>query len=225
MEEKFELFHETLTRLGQRGILSDLIIIGSWCLFFYRIKFNNAEEIPAVRTTDLDILIPNPPKIKNRVNIPEILKELGFLEEYSHLTGNSKFVHPDLEIEFLIPEKGRGMNGFHHIKEININAQGIRYVNLLQDHTINVPYKEFTVTIPKPAAFVLNKLHISYKRSKEDKKKKDIETAIEFGEFLLSIEEQAIEIRNIFNSLPGKWQKEIKNIAKMYSNMIFEVLK
>jgi len=104
ISSQFTLFDKTIQRLGDSGILSDIILIGSWCLYFYRISFNNDEDIPILRTLDIDFLIKNPPDITRTVDLSQILKVIGFIEEFSLLQGFSKFMHPELEIEFLTPE-------------------------------------------------------------------------------------------------------------------------
>jgi hypothetical protein len=150
--------------------------------------------------------------------------ELGFVEEFSPVSNNSKFIHPDLEIEFLIPEKGRGGDGSHTIKEINITAQGLRYVSILQAHTIIIPYNGIDITVPEPSAFVLHKLQLSSKRNKPDKKIKDLETAAGLGEYLITLPEETDKIKIIFKTLPGKWKKEILSIAKANSKGIYDFL-
>jgi hypothetical protein len=225
VERRFELFRKTIIKLGRTGVLSDIILIGSWCLYLYRTLFKDADTIPAIRTVDIDFLVPNPPKIKHRVDISKLLEELGFVEEFSHISGNSKFIHPDLEVEFIIPEKGRGKDGPHVIKEINIRAQGLRYVNLLQDHTIPIPFNEYTVKVPEPSAFVLHKLQISSKRGKKEKKMKDLESAIGLGEYLIGHNDQVAKIQKLYKSLPVTWRKEILEIAKDNSESIYTILK
>ncbi len=224
MEKRFELFDRIISKLGETGVLTDIILIGSWCLYIYRDLFKDADTMPAVRTVDLDFLVPNPPKIKHKVDISKILEELDFLEEFSHLSGNSKFVHPDLEVEFIIPEKGRGKDGPHIIKEINVRAQGLRYVDLLQDHTMVVPYENYPVKVPEPSAFVLHKLQLSGRRGKKEKKIKDLETAIGLGEYLVTRKDQVVKMKEIYGKLPGKWKKEVLEIAKEHSESIYKVL-
>ncbi len=75
MEEKSDLFIATLKALQEAGALNELILIGSWCLYFYRIYFENSPEIPVVRTLDIDFLVPNPSRIKKEINIPKILEK------------------------------------------------------------------------------------------------------------------------------------------------------
>jgi hypothetical protein len=50
MTKQNNLFLATLDALHKSGVFEDIILIGSWCHYFYRIYFNNAPEIPAVRT-------------------------------------------------------------------------------------------------------------------------------------------------------------------------------
>ncbi len=222
ISRQFTLFDKTIQRLGDSGILSDIILIGSWCLYFYRISFNNDEDIPILRTLDIDFLIKNPPDISRTIDVSQILREIGFIEEFSLLQGFSKFVHPELEIEFLTPEKGRGKDGIYKIDRINITAQGLRFLTLLQDNTIEIPYMGYMIKVPQPAAFVLHKFQISGKRNSKEKKLKDIQTAIELGEFIIGFPEHREMMKSLMSSLPVKWQKEIKTVIKENSDRIYE---
>ncbi|MDO9577552.1 MAG: GSU2403 family nucleotidyltransferase fold protein [Candidatus Cloacimonadales bacterium] len=107
MRDNKALFHQMLPEFHDYGILDNVILIGSWVLPVYRHYFSNSPEIPILRTMDVDFLIPNRPKIHIKVDIPKILKKFEFEEQFSLLGNYSKFVHPELEIEFLIPEIGR----------------------------------------------------------------------------------------------------------------------
>jgi len=60
-----------------------------------------APEVPLIRTTDIDFLIPNPPKANKNINVANILNGLGFDNDFDYGTGLVKYVHPDLEIQFL----------------------------------------------------------------------------------------------------------------------------
>jgi len=50
-------------------------------------------------------------------------------------------VHPELELEFLTPELGRGKNKPYELPKLHINAQGLRYLNLLQSNVLKIKYK------------------------------------------------------------------------------------
>jgi len=207
MERKGNLFFSILYSLYDAGILEDIILIGSWCHYFYRVYFSNAPEIPLLRTLDIDFLIPNPVKIQKDVNIPEILERLDFIPQNNYMTGYTKYVHPELELEFLIADLGRGKgNKPYQIPKLHINAQGLRFLNLLQRHTIKMKYENIIVVLPEPAAYVLHKFIIQERRLNKEKQKRDLLSAKEIGEFLLQSKTQQKKITDIFDSLPKKWQ-------------------
>ena len=68
MGKRFELFNNVINTLIDNEVLENLILIGGWCQYFYKIYFNNAPEIPVLRTMDIDFLIPRPVRIKNDVD-------------------------------------------------------------------------------------------------------------------------------------------------------------
>jgi hypothetical protein len=80
-KKQYELCREILKRFNKAGILDDLILIGSWCVYFYEDYFSGIAHMKstALKTRDIDFLIDNPAKIRHKVNIPELLKDLGFI--------------------------------------------------------------------------------------------------------------------------------------------------
>ena len=125
-----------------------------------------------------------------------------------NLTGYTKYVYPELELKFLIAELGRGKgNKPYEIPKLHINARGLRFLNLLQWHTIKIKYKNMNVIVPEPAAYVLHKFIIYERRLNKEKQKRDLLSAKGIGEFLLQNRTQQKKIIEIFNSLPNKWQK------------------
>jgi hypothetical protein len=46
-----------LKELQAKGVLGGLVIIGSWCQYYYRVLFDNAPEIPLLRTLDIDFSV------------------------------------------------------------------------------------------------------------------------------------------------------------------------
>jgi hypothetical protein len=55
-------------------------------------------EIPLIRTTDIDFLVPTPRKINKSLGVAKLLNNIGFDNDFDYQTGLIKFVHPDLEI-------------------------------------------------------------------------------------------------------------------------------
>ena len=100
MENDEDLFLKIIDRLAKGGVLSDIVLVGSWVLPIYHEFFDNAPEIPVLRTTDLDFLIGMPPKIQREFDVPSALLELGFEAEWSLQGGYCKYVHPEMEVEF-----------------------------------------------------------------------------------------------------------------------------
>ena len=223
MKYNKNMFDKILTTFHHTGILKNIILLGSWCLVIYRAYFDNAPEIPLLRTTDIDFMVPNPPIISTKYDVTKILNEFGFDETFSIVNGYSKFTHPELEVEFITPEFGKGKNKPYIIKSLNISAQGLRYIGLVQNNTITVDYKNISVTVPEPCAFILIKYLASSKRLKIAKKKKDILTANQLSEFLLEIPTQKNKLVELFASIPGSWKKSILHIVKLEFKQLYDL--
>jgi hypothetical protein len=55
---KSETFSSVLLALERAGVLSQIVLVGSWCLDVYRQQFGNPVTIPVTRTLDADLLLP-----------------------------------------------------------------------------------------------------------------------------------------------------------------------
>jgi len=225
VEEKYKLLSIVLRRLQDASVLSCLILVGSWCQYYYRILFDNTPDIPLIRTTDIDFLVPNPPKTKKNIDIGQLLNSLGFDNDFDYSTGIIKYVHPDLEIQFITPERGRGKDKAYDIKQFQIKVEGIRSLGILQDNSFTMKHGDISLRIPEPEAYVLQKILASRKRTDEDKRKKDLYTALSIGELCLQDHRRKRSMKVIFNTLPKTWQKEILKILKdispdMYSHLV-----
>ncbi len=227
MEKKqFELCHEILRRLHKVGVLRHFILIGSWCIYFYKDYFSNVPFIDqaTIKTRDIDFLIDNPGKIRRYVNIPELLKDLGFVTIFKGAEGYIKLDHPDLILEFLVPERGRGIDKPYPLPRLGINATTLRFLNFLSSNTIKVKVETFYLDLPHPANFALHKLIIFQRRVKEEKAIKDRNAAIDVLQALINKGESA-GIIQIFNSIPKKWQKKIiKGLQEINEKRILEIL-
>ncbi len=211
MEKKqSDLCLEILRRFHKEGILDDLILIGSWCIYFYKEYFNNVPYIDqaAIRTRDIDFLIDRPARIKHTVNIPEILKDLGFVTILKGREGYVKLDHPDLLLEFLVPEKGKGTDKPVPLTKLGMNAVALRFLNLLTDNIIKIKIEDFDISMPHPANFALHKLIIFQRRFKEEKAIKDRSTAVDILKALIKKGEGAY-VKHIFNTMIPKWQKKV----------------
>ena len=114
-DEQYELCFKVLRRLEAKGVLRQVVLIGSWCAYFYRDYFE--EDLPAPRTRDIDFLIATPPKIKPSIDVPSMLSDLNFIVHF-HSNGAMRIEHPKLIVDFLVPEKGRGAEGPYKLKNL-----------------------------------------------------------------------------------------------------------
>lgn len=217
MEKKQrELCLEILRRFNKAGILKDMILIGSWCAYFYDEYFKDTPYLDsaALKTRDIDFLIHDPARIKHETNVPELLRDLGFVVIYKGSKGYIKLDHPDLLLEFLVLEKGKGIDGPYPLPKLGLNAVALRFLNFLSDNTIKIKIEDFYVTLPHPANFALHKLIIFQRRLKEEKAIKDRNTAIEILKALINKGETP-GIKRILKAIPAKWRKKIADGLKI----------
>lgn len=225
MEEKYKLLSAVLRELQGKGVLDGLVIVGSWCQYYYRILFDNAPEIPLVRTMDIDFLVPNPSRFKHQVDVSDLLNSLGFDSDFDYSTGLVKYIHPDFEIQFLTPALGRAKESPYEIKKLNINAEGMSYMKMLQDYKFSMTHEGVTVWLPEPEAYCLQKILISPKRKEPAKREKDLSAAISIGELCLSHESHRERLKAIYHGMPKKWQRLVLEILKQHSSDLVSFLK
>ncbi|HBQ20998.1 MAG: hypothetical protein A2Z91_09090 [Deltaproteobacteria bacterium GWA2_38_16] len=225
MEKKqYELCLEILRRFHKTGILDYLTLVGSWCAPFYKDYFHSKKSFTTLRTRDIDFLINAPNKIKEKVDIPLLLKDLGFVVSFQGEKGYIRLNHPDLMLEFLVPEKGRGSDKPHPLPMLGLNATPLRFLDFLAQHTIEVEIENFVITLPHPIYYALHKLIIVHRRQKEDKAIKDRQSGIDILNALIHNDE-IDEVKKVFNSIPKKWQNKIKSsLEKAEESHLLELL-
>lgn len=224
MEERYRLFDTVLKTLHNEGALAGLILIGSWCQYVYRAVYNNTAEIPALITSDIDFLVPNPSQISTEVDVPGILEKLDF-EMVASTTGNMiKCTRRELEVEFLTPETGRGMDGSRVIKSLRVRAQGLRYLSMLQEHAELVYYKGIPVRTARVEAYVLHKFLVGDRRQKQEKNEKDFSAAVQLGEFLINRDNGIEKMKSILELIHPRWGKDILASVKKHSIMLYTAL-
>lgn len=219
----YGLFLTVIDRLAQGGVLADVVLIGSWVLPIYRSYFNDAPEILVLRTTDVDFLVGMPPKVQREFDVPAALSELGFDPEWALQGGYCKYVHPEMEVEFLIPEQGRGAGGSIPVDALRIQAQPLRFLSLAYDWSMVVQYQGYDIRVPEPEAFVLLKLLVIPRRKDRSKARKDAYTARSVGEYLLDNAERKEKLIRMFEDLPKGWQQKIRGAAKEHLPRLLEI--
>lgn len=210
-KSQLDLCLQVLKKLHNAGVLDGIVIIGSWALYFYGFYFEKNTYTPDIRTRDIDFLVPIPPKFKSKTDIPEILKDLGFIINFKGSGGYIRLDHPELIVEFLIPEFGRGHDKPYPLPNLGLNAQPLRYLSFLTDHMITINYANMKLKLPHPAAHALHKLIVFGRRKSKDKASKDRLQALNLLHFMVKNGKNAGEIKMIFSSIHKKWQKTILN--------------
>lgn len=176
-------------------------LIGSWCFQLY-LKHLGAKSFP-LRTQDIDFLIPNPFRGKEHTDFIQQLEDLGFNRDFKR-DGSLYLWNADLKIEFITPEKGRGVESSIKIKKLGINAMPLRFVSLLLDNPIAIVEDGVKILVPNPANFCLHKLIIASRRRKIDKSLKDLQQAI-----CASVVVNREDMQRLFHSLPKGWRQSI----------------
>ena len=190
------------------SILSDVILIGSWCMIFYKKYFSGHDYAPSIRTRDIDFLVLKPRLIRAKTDLAESMKDLGFIKGFRGREGYMILEHPELSIEFLVAERGKGTDKPVLLPQMKMNAQALRFMELLAENTMQVEMEGVSVTVPHPANFALHKLIVSHRRRDKDKSLRDREAAVTVLKGLIRKKEQNL-IVSVFNSIPRKWKQTI----------------
>jgi len=212
---QYELCRKVLERLETAGVLRHLVLVGSWCLLVYQKYFEKTGPLRTLRTRDLDFLVPMPPRLPIAVDIPELLTTLGFVLGHRGEAGYMILQHPELLVEFLVPERGRGYAGAYPLKQLGVNAQPLRFMDLALLNPMRGDLFGMVIMVPHPACFALHKLIVSARRREVAKKQRDIETAIEILE-LLRKQGEYTAVTETLRDLPRSWQRTIRKQAAPY---------
>jgi hypothetical protein len=173
----------------------------------------------------MDLLIPQPRTIKAKVDVAQLLRDLGFVVGFTGSQGYIRLEHPQLIVEFLVPERGRGLNKPYPLPQLGLNAQALRFLEFLSQNTITSKVGSITIVLPHPANFALHKLLVMSRRSKTGKQAKDKEAGIRILNALL-VSDRSDTIKNAFQAMPKRWQGIVKKqLTDITEEKILEVLK
>jgi hypothetical protein len=205
---------DILSIMEKSGILSNVLIIGSWCLSFYEAYFQGIDYHPIIKTRDIDFLLPHKPVFSQDVDIEKILKPLGFEVSFFG-KGFMKLESDELILEFLIPEVGRPTDKPVPLKALKFNAQPLRHLSMLWRKPIAISLSGITCQLPHPADYCLQKLITATNRKSHDKQAKDRQAA----EYLIQALIEAGDLKEIhtaYNNLTIKQKKYVnKELSKI----------
>jgi len=225
MEDKqINLLFKVLRILDEKGVLKHLVVAGSWCMFFYTLYFQKKQPIASLRTRDVDFLVPDPKALKINIDLPNLLKSLGFLIDYRGEQGYMRLVHPEFFIEFLVSEKGKGIEKAFPLPKLGLNAQALRFMDILYLKTVFLETRGIKIRLPDPACFILHKIIIFTRRPEKEKKEKEVEQIDRMLD-LLKKEGKANTLKRFFLKFHLKWRKKIiSNLKILNKNDIIKLL-
>ncbi len=212
-KQQYKLCVEVLRRLEKAEVLKNLILVGSWCIPFYQEYFKTVKYSSSMRSRDIDFMVPGSIKVKAKVDLVELLKDLGFVVGFQGREGYIRLEQPDLAIEFLVPERGRGSSKPFPLKDLSINAQPLRYLSLLTQRIINTEVEGVKISLPHPAVFAFHKLIVAQIRKNKDKEAKDKEQAVRILRALIDKGELAAT-KKFLSCMFLKWQAKVLTSLK-----------
>ncbi|WP_296559032.1 GSU2403 family nucleotidyltransferase fold protein [uncultured Acetobacterium sp.] len=101
-----ENFVETLTILDGLNLLDHVILIGSWAEYLYEQCSVIDGFISTTKTMDIDFLVRNIRKPRERVNLVDAFQEKGYELSFRH-TGVVTLIKDGFEVEFLAKQIGK----------------------------------------------------------------------------------------------------------------------
>ena len=223
-KSQYDLCIEVLARLDAAGVLKDMVLVGSWCTLFYKDFFGRIGYLTTLKTRDMDLLIPRPKSITAKADVAMLLKDLGFIVGFTGQQGFIRLEHPQLIVEFLVPETGRGSDKPYVLPTLGVNAQSLRFLEYLAQDTLTASAGSITVTLPHPARFALHKLLVMTRRLKPDKKAKDKDAGLGILNALIK-KDQGQSIKAAFNAMPKTWQTKVRQqLSEITEKPILELL-
>ncbi|OGF05742.1 MAG: hypothetical protein A2509_09775 [Candidatus Edwardsbacteria bacterium RIFOXYD12_FULL_50_11] len=200
-----------------------IIIVGSWCVYFYKNVYFDGKELMALRTNDVDVLLPKPLRVSPKIDLSKMLLEMGYQYIGARSGYGEKYAKAELEIEFLTHQAGAGRPKSNRFSDISINAQGLDFMNLLQANTINLTYKGKTIVLPKIEAFILQKMLVLKERSAE-KREKDIRILQSLIDFVKTVPDLVGSFIALYNDFSKGWKTKVIKNAKNYVPELLELL-
>jgi hypothetical protein len=122
----------------------------------------------------------------------------------------------------LVPERGRPTDKPYPLP-LGINAQRLRFLDILSLKTIKLEVKELKLTLPHPACVLFHKL-IVFERRKRSKKDKEIEQIKRLIRFLTE-EGELFTLKQVYSKIHPKWRKRIlNNLVQLNEHDVVDVL-
>lgn len=214
-----ENFVETLTILDGLNLLDHVILIGSWAEYLYEQCSVIDGFISTTKTMDIDFLVRNIRKPRERVNLVDAFQEKGYELSFRH-TGVVTLIKDGFEVEFLAKQIGKPEPVVDSPNFGKLETLG--HMSIIDANTLTVVYQGVSVIIPHPAAFVLHKMIIN-----KDRKAKQEKDANAVKNLVYALEEDDLMVKAflaIYETLTVKETKSVKAFSEKYSLDLTDLL-
>ncbi len=196
---------EIIEAFDRAGFLKDVVLIGSWCLSFYSLLLPSFD--PNVRTTDVDFYVPNS-RTAHASCLVSALREIDYDHLQDSMTSKSRFVSPEgFEVEFLVKLNREGLSCVR-LGNSGIYAESLSYLDIYSGNCVQLSWFGHCIKIASPSAFVMQKILIHDKRG--SKAEKDADAIKNVLKSIVLSKEHTDKFLVLFNSLPKKWQRIIR---------------
>lgn len=195
-----DLFKAVLETFDKLGLWDDGVeLIGSWSFLIYQ-RHMGVRPLP-LRTLDIDFLLPRPYPHRSAVDLEAALTPLGFHRGFAG-SGAVHYLHPELKLEFLTPERGKGQEERPRlIKPLGLRAIQLRFLDMLFEDSIVIKEGNVRLRVPNPLNYCLHKLIVAQRRRKKEKREKDMEQAV----YVLAVLKPT-DFKEALSKLPKKWK-------------------
>lgn len=163
---------ELLRQLDGVGFFDDAMLVGSWVMPLYRELFGMPY---ALRTLDIDFAV----KIVRgatalKADVESVLVGLGYLPSIAQ-SGIQRFSRESFTVEFIAHRKGGGDDGIVQLRNWNLTACPLPFVDILQLFPFRADLGTFGVVAPLPEAYFIHKLIVCWRRRETGKQERDLE--------------------------------------------------
>ena len=163
---------ELLRVLYAVDFFDDSMLIGSWVMPLYEDVFGIRY---ALRTMDIDFAVRLVSgHADKKTDLEKIITDLGYISAIMQ-SGIRRFTRENFTIEFVVHRRGGRTAEVVSIRQWNITANPLPFVDLLLSFPFIADFGDFKIRAPLPEAFFVHKLITSQRRPGESKRDKDLE--------------------------------------------------
>ena len=171
IKNKYREFWDIIDLLDKEDALNHLIVIGSWAEYLYEQSGLLSDFKSELRTRDIDFVIRNKRKPDTPINLINAFKEAGYTVENDRITCKTRIMTLErLEVEFLLAKVGAGLEDTV-ATNLGVTAETLRNIDILRDNYMPISVKDYLINVPKPEAYIIQKIIINEER--KDKSLKD----------------------------------------------------